>query len=172
MRTLVVGLGNEERGDDAAGLEAARRLAPILAEEADVRAYPGEPVDLIPWLAEADRVVIVDAARSGLPPGSVRRYLPFREPLPPRGLGSSSHAFDLLIAIELARALGAAPRELILYAVEGERFAFGSGCSPSVIDALDEVVDRVTHDVRPAFEPSRDPQRHRAENASPPKDHE
>jgi len=150
MRALVIGLGNDHRGDDAAGLEAARRLAPLLAGEADVRVHPGEPLDLIEAWADADLVVIVDAARSGLPPGSVRLYRPRSEARPPRGLGSSSHAVDLLVALDLARAIGMAPRELVLVGVEGERFTLGAPCSASVTRALDDVVERVVHEVRAA----------------------
>ena len=47
MRTLVVGLGNERRGDDGVGIAAARRLAGTLDGHAVVREHPGEPVDLI-----------------------------------------------------------------------------------------------------------------------------
>lgn len=150
MRTLVIGLGNDRRGDDAVGLEAARRLAPLLAGEADVRAHPGEPLDLIHAMADADLVVIVDAARTGLPVGTVHRYRPIGEALPSRGVGSSSHAFDLLVALDLARALGMLPRRLVLYAVEGERYALGDPCSDSVMRALDEVVARVATEVREA----------------------
>ena len=150
MRALVIGLGNDHRGDDAAGLEAARRLVPLLEGEADVRVHPGEPLDLIDAWAEADLVVIIDAARSGLPPGRVRRYRDVAAARPPGGLGSSSHAVDLLVALDLDRALGRLPRELVLFGVEGERFELGASCSEAVTRALDEVVERVAREVREA----------------------
>lgn len=150
MRAWVIGLGNDHRGDDAAGLEAARRLVPLLDGEAEVRVHPGEPLDLIDGWAEADLVVIIDAARSGLPAGSVRRYRPLAEAHPPRGLGSSSHAVDLLVALDLARAMRMLPRELVVYGVEGERFALGTTCSDPVTRALDDVVERVVQEVREA----------------------
>lgn len=148
MRTLVIGLGNDDRGDDAVGLQAARRLAPVLADEAEVLAHPGEPLDMLHAMAEADLVVLIDAARSGRPAGTVVRYLPMRDALPSRGVGSSSHAVDLLVALDLARALDMLPAELVLYAVEGERFSLGEPCSPVVIGALDEVTERVTREIR------------------------
>jgi hydrogenase maturation protease len=150
MRALVIGLGNDHRGDDAAGLEAARRLAPLLDGEAEVRAHPGEPLDLIDAWAGTDLVVIIDAARSGLPPGSIRRYPEVAAERPPQGLGSSSHAVDLLVALDLARALDRLPRELVLFGVEGERFELGAPCSDAVVRALDEVVERVAREVREA----------------------
>lgn len=150
MRVLVIGLGNDHRGDDAAGLEAARRLAPVLDGEADVRAHPGEPIDLIHELAGADLVVLIDAARSGRGPGAVRRYALGSKALASSGLGSSTHAFDLLVALELADALRMLPARGVLYAVEGQRFALGDARSAPVERAIDEVVDLVAREVRSA----------------------
>lgn len=150
MRVLVIGLGNDHRGDDAAGLEAARRLAPVLDGEADVRAHPGEPIDLIHAWADADLLVLIDAARSGRRPGSVRRYPLGSRGLASSGLGSSTHAFDLLVALELADALRMLPARGVLYAVEGQRFALGDARSAPVERALDQVVERVAREVRGA----------------------
>lgn len=150
MRVLVIGLGNDHRGDDAVGLEAARRLAPVLDGQAHVRAHPGEPIDLIHELADADLLVLIDAAHSGRRPGAVRRYPLGSRALASSGLGSSTHAFDLLIAVELADALRMLPARGVLYAVEGRRFALGDEWSEPVERALDEVVARVTREVRSA----------------------
>ncbi len=150
MRVLVIGLGNDHRGDDAVGLEAARRLAPVVGGEADVRVHPGEPVDLLHAWADAELLVLIDAARIGLRPGSVRRYELAAGGLPSRGLGSSTHAFDLLVAVELANALGLLPERMVLYAVEGQRYALGDTRSEPVERALDQVVERVAREVRDA----------------------
>lgn len=150
MRALVIGLGNDHRGDDGAGLEAARRLAPVLAGEADVRAHPGEPIDLLHDWAHADLLVLIDAAHNGRRPGTVRRYPLGSRALASSGLGSSTHAFDLLVAVELADALRMLPARVVVYAVEGQRFALGDARSAPVEQALDEVVELVAREVRSA----------------------
>ena len=148
MDVLVVGLGNGLRGDDGAGLEVARRAEPRLRSVADVIAHPGEPVDLIEAWRGYDAVVLVDAARTLGRAGFLRRYEYGRDRFPSGDLGTSSHAFDLLVAIELADAMGALPRKLVLYAVEGERFALGDEPSDAVLRALDTAVERVCADVQ------------------------
>ncbi len=71
---LVIGVGNEWRSDDAAGLVVARRLA-ALEPALRVAAHGGEPVDLIDEWAEQDEVILVDAVASGAPP---RHHPPHR----------------------------------------------------------------------------------------------
>lgn len=150
-RVLVVGLGNDDRGDDGAGLEAARRLVPLLAGRAEVRAHPGEPVDLIGRWDDAELLVLIDAARTGREAGTLHRFEPGDDGLPGGRLGPSSHAFDLLVALRLARALGTAPGRTVVHAIEGARFGFGAPRSEAVERALPLLVDRVSDEVRRAL---------------------
>ena len=67
MTALIIGLGNPHRGDDAIGIEVARRIA---AQAPDVRVVetddPSERLDL--W-AGAETAVVVDAMVSRGAPG-------------------------------------------------------------------------------------------------------
>lgn len=154
MRPLVVGLGNDQRGDDGAGLEAARRLAPLLAGTADVRGHPGEPVDLIDLWTGRNLVVLVDASPPAGRPGAIHRFERGHDPLPARGLGVSLHAFDLAVVLDLADALGHVPDRLVVLAVEGERFGLGDVRSAAVDRALDDVIARVRAEIRRPRTPS------------------
>jgi hydrogenase maturation protease len=132
-RPLVVGIGNAARGDDAAGLLAARALGGIELE--------GDPSALIDLLDGADEAVVIDAVRSGAPPGTVRRIDVGDQPLPADVRSSAStHLVGLADAIELARALGRLPPRVTVYGIEGERFDTGAPLSDSVAGAIDEVV--------------------------------
>ena len=81
--------------------------------------------------------MVVDAAASGAPPGSVRRFEAHAAPLPAHLLRSSTHAFGVAEAIELARALGRLPPILDVYAIEGSDFSAGAGLSPPVAAAVE-----------------------------------
>jgi hydrogenase maturation protease len=143
---LVIGVGNSDRGDDAAGLEAARRIGEAAPAHVRVIECAGDISDLVARLAEADRVILIDACSSGAPAGSVRRLVVAENPLP--ALGSvSSHGFGLAEAIELARALGQLPASCILYLIEGERFDTGAGISDTVLRGIGEVVDVARRDL-------------------------
>jgi hydrogenase maturation protease len=128
---MVIGVGNPWRGDDGAGLAVARAAGGI--------AHEGECSPLIEMWAGRDQVVLVDAAASGGAPGTVRRFDASREPLPARTLRSSTHAFGLPEAIELARSLGRLPERVTVYTIEGANFAPGAGLTPAVDRAAREL---------------------------------
>ena len=130
--TLVIGVGNRWRGDDAAGLVVARRLGGLEHE--------GDATTLVDAWRAGDDVVIVDAASSGAPPGTVRRFDALAAPLPAAHLRSSTHAFGVTDAVELARALGRLPATLRVIAIEGAGFTAGDRLSDAVAGAVDAVV--------------------------------
>jgi hydrogenase maturation protease len=137
----VIGLGNAFRGDDAAGLEIARRLGG--------RSFEGEPVSLIEEWRDVDRLVLVDAMQSGAGAGAIRVVAAHTEALPPELRRPSTHLMGAAEAIELARTLGLLPQETYVYAIEGERFDAGSGLSPAVTAAVGrvvEMIEEVLHD--------------------------
>lgn len=138
----IVGVGNAMRGDDAAGLVLIERLAGRIPDASFYRS-DGEVSGLIDCFGRHGTVVIVDAARGEMPAGSVIRIDALSEPLDAERLRSSTHAFGLGEAIELARALGALPARLEVFAIVGERFDHGAALTPSVATAVDEVVERI-----------------------------
>lgn len=128
---MVIGVGSRWAGDDAAGLAVARRVGG--------RELEGDPASLLDAWAGADHVVVVDAAVSGAPPGTIRRFDAHTAPLPARLMRSSTHALGVPEAIELARALGRLPARLEVYAIEGARFTAGAELSPVVERAVGEL---------------------------------
>jgi hydrogenase maturation protease len=141
---LVLGIGNETRSDDGAGAEVVRILARRARPDA-VRALlvDGDPIRLIAEWSGHDRVVVVDAARSGAPPGTVHR-IDGAGPLPAwLGNATSSHAVGLAETLALARAIGRMPGELLVVAIEGRTFEPGTGLTPAVRRACESVADQL-----------------------------
>jgi hydrogenase maturation protease len=135
-RALVIGLGNAARGDDAAGLIAARRLGGVEHE--------GDALALLDVWDETASAVVIDAVASGAEPGTIHCFDAGAGPLPARLRSSTStHAIGLGEAIELARALGRLPTRLIVFGIEGERFEAGAALTPAVAEAVDALVRQV-----------------------------
>jgi hydrogenase maturation protease len=145
---LLIGVGNRERGDDAAGLEVARRVRERGGSGAIVLEREGRASDLMEaWLGAQD-VVLVDAA-SGEAPGSVRRFEAHRERLPAAVLRASTHSWGVAEAVEMARTLGQLPPRLIVYAIFGAAFELGRRrLSPEVEAAVARVAEAVLEDLR------------------------
>ena len=138
----VLGLGNVLMGDDGFGpavihaFTAAYRVDPSV-EVIDL-GTPG--LDLLPWLADIDRVVIVDTVKSSLPPGTMRLYQKsdvLRHPPSVRVGPHDPGVKDALLALEFA---GRAPRELTLIGVVPSRIDLAVNLSPPVQAAVPRAV--------------------------------
>jgi hydrogenase maturation protease len=142
-RVLVLGVGNPDRGDDAAGRAVAQRLRGGLPVHVEVQEAGGEAGDLLGRLEHVAAAFVVDACVSGAAAGAIHRFDVSRSPLPQGAFAASTHGFGLREAIELARALGRLPSRCVVYAIEGEGFEVGAPLSPAVAAAVIEVAGRV-----------------------------
>ena len=131
----VVGVGRTLRGDDGAGPRVARALAAEALEGVHVTECAGELDELLDLWEGADAVVVVDALRTGAPPGTLLR-LDARATRVPAPAPASSHGFGLAEAIELSRTLGRLPAVLVVHGVEAADVTPGAGLSPAVAAAL------------------------------------
>ena len=135
IRLLIQCVGDPLRGDDAAGpLVAAKLREQSLPGDVRLREYWGEGTELLQDWDEAPEVVLVDAARSGVPAGTLHRIDPSSAPLPRHLCYRGSHEFGVAQAVETARALDRLPRCLRLYAIEGADFRPGAEPSRAVAE--------------------------------------
>jgi hydrogenase maturation protease len=144
---VVLGVGNPYRRDDGAGLAVAARLAGHEPPGVTVLSCEQEPSRLLDAWAGARAAIVVDAAALGSAPGTIRRFDATDAPLPAGVFRSSTHAFGVGDAIELARALGTLPGRVVVYGVEGESYAAGLGLTEPVEAAVGQVVRDVLGDL-------------------------
>jgi hydrogenase maturation protease len=148
---VVVCIGNAYRHDDGVALVVAERLKGRVPADVVVHTSEQEPSRLIDLWEGASSAVVVDAAASGGEPGAVHRFDAAASPIPAGVYRSSTHAFGVGDAVELARALGRLPERLVVVGVEGAEFGAGEGLSASVENTVDQVVELVLGELeRPA----------------------
>jgi hydrogenase maturation protease len=145
-RTLVIGVGNAYRRDDAAGLLVARAVRAARPDLA-VREESGEGAALMDAWQDADRVILCDAVASGAAPGAIHRLDAQAAPVPAHFFNYSTHAFSVAEAVELARALGRLPRRLRIYGIEGAAWAAGQEISAPVAAAVSAVTAEILADL-------------------------
>jgi hydrogenase maturation protease len=144
---LVIGVGNELRGDDAAGLEVVRRMtAQDLPPGARVQELRGEALDLLELWCGAEAVILVDTVRSGAAAGTIHRFDASSEPLPARFRAASGHTVSVPDAIELARGLDKLPPRVIVFGIEGGRFTTGTSLQECVRAAVGTVRQAVARE--------------------------
>jgi hydrogenase maturation protease len=149
---VVIGIGNEFRRDDGAGLAVVAVARPRLPEGVRVVESDGEPSRLLEAWAGAGTVVVADAVRTGAPAGTIHRLELGRDALPTaRGVGSS-HALGLGEAAHLGAAMGRLPARLVLIGIEPVELGEGPGLSDAVARAVSAAASRLVHEVETAPE--------------------
>lgn len=115
---VVIGVGTEDREDDAIGLYAVRDLQAARCPWVDIRESRGDGARMLSLWEGYDAAVIVDALRSSGPLGAIHRIDLAHHPLPSGYLCVSSHQFGVNEAVETARQLQILPVDCILFGVE------------------------------------------------------
>lgn len=148
VHTLIVGIGNRYRGDDAFGCIVAGELAGQLPPQVTCIEHDGEPAGLMECWQGAETVLLIDAVSSGAAAGQVFRFDLARQALPEKFNLYSTHAFGVPQAVELARALGKLPRDIRFIGVEGETFNAGEELSPALSRAKDAVIAEILNSLK------------------------
>ena len=173
--TVVVGLGNPVRWDDAVGLRTAEAVSRLL--EADP--VPGVRVvvstraglELLDLLTGADRAIIVDCLALAAPrPGRVRRLTQADVAGSMRLVGA--HDVSVGDALALARVAGLPmPESIDIYAVEVEDIdKIGEGLTPGVASAVTTLARRIHRELTGRIDESgRPPGRTPSRNRRPPR---
>ncbi len=141
---LILGLGNPLQGDDGVGgrvVEALERRA--LPRDVEVMDGGTPGIGLVNLLEGRRRVIIVDAAEMGEPPGRVRRFQPQEVTLTGSAERISLHRSGVADALGLARELGLALPEIIVFGVQPARVGWGEGLSTEVAAVVPQMVETV-----------------------------
>lgn len=139
ITSLIIGVGNLYRSDDAVGILIARKLKDRVSGRIDVKEQSGEGTSLMEAWEGYDRVCVVDAVSSGGTAGSIHRIDASQKPIPAKFFSCSTHNFGVAEAIELARTLNQLPDHLQLYGIEGGNFQPGENLSAEVERAMASV---------------------------------
>jgi hydrogenase maturation protease len=142
MRVLVAGIGNIFMGDDAFGVEVARRMAEReLPPGVEVGDFGIRGMDLMYALGEGyDAAVFVDAVPCGEPPGTLSVIEP---ELDGGAVALDAHGMDPVKVLSLARQLGDVPERILIV-----------GCEPALRMTGDEeeLVGELSEPVRAAVD--------------------
>src|SRR3990172_10887228 len=136
-KLVVMGVGQELRGDDAVGIEIVRRWELEYPEKANLPDIQVEiaglaGLDLLNLMEGMQAAILVDAVQSGAAPGSLHE-LGTEELASFEAGAGSAHGWGVAETLAMAEAVGnALPGKLLLLAVEAEDMSLGAGLSPAV----------------------------------------
>lgn len=150
---VIIGCGNLNRSDDAAGVWVVQCLRKRFGDElpADLRLFDAGTggMEVMFQARGARQLVIVDACRSGSTPGAIFR-LPGSEIGTAHAPAYSLHDFRWDHAVHAGRRIFATdfPDDLTVYLVEAGSLALGTELSAPVQAAVETVVGYIVDSIR------------------------
>jgi hydrogenase maturation protease len=139
MHYLIIGYGNDLRGDDAAGRVAADTIAALHLPDVTVLSVHQLTPELAPILAQAHEAVFLDADVSGCQVVRVTHVLP-------RTDGQyAGHVATPRALLALARAVYGRSPDSWLISIPAIDFTLGAPLSPQAHDGVVQAVNIVHH---------------------------
>lgn len=145
---LVMGVGNLLRQDDGFAEAVLDRLAECeLPASVELFNAGTSAIDLMEVFADRERLVVIDAVRGGMAPGTLYRFAPDQVEagvLPMNSL----HQVGLLETLKLGELVGCKPRATTVIGVQPEATGLGIGLTPKVAGAVEAAVRLVLKELK------------------------
>jgi hydrogenase maturation protease len=144
----VIGLGNIIRGDDGIGpvvieeLEKNGHLLPVHLCDAGSDAFT-----VLDHLLGSEPVLIIDCARMGKKPGTVKKIVTTDIERMPSDIGMSLHGYSLVGIWKIAQSMGV-KKNLAIIGVEPDSIQFNSGLSEVVKKSIPVIIKMVAEEAR------------------------
>ncbi len=143
-RVLILGLGNPLLGDEGVGLRVIEALKALVLPEGVAVVEGGTAgLGLLALMEGYQRVIAVDAADMGHPPGSVLRFTPAEVEFERVEGPLSLHQVGLAEVLALAEALQVAPAGLVIVGIQPGCLEVAAGLSAEVEGAIPRAVELI-----------------------------
>jgi len=150
----IIGVGNLLLRDEGVGIHVARELQKNdLPSGVEVLDGGVVGIGLMDYLRGPAKVLLIDAAEMNLKPGSVVRFTPEEVKDEKVGPKFSSHDIGLLEVLELAKALGDCPSEVVIIGIQPKEISWGTDLSPEVKASIPKAMEGVLKEI---YQTSRD----------------
>jgi hydrogenase maturation protease len=146
---VVLGLGNVLRRDEGLGIRALQRLQERYALSEEVQLVDGGTLglDLLAYLEDVRRLLVLDAALTEGPPGALIRLA--GEDVPAfLGMRSSPHEVGLADLLAVLRLRGLEPEEVVVLGMQPEVIELGWELSPTISARLDLLVEMAVSELK------------------------
>ena len=146
----MLGVGNPILSDDGAGIHVARSLEKLAIPGIVVEELPASGLELLDFVYDYDRVIIVDAIKTGGGrPGDLYELTEadFEKTIH----GSSPHGINIPTALAMGRAIvpERMPKEILFFAIEAEDIVnVSERLTPKVAEAIPGIVKKIEEVLR------------------------
>ena len=147
---VVLGLGNPLMADEGIGVHLVERLMGSADQYPSIDFVDAGTggLSLLYQIEGRRKAIVVDCAFMDEPPGTIRRFTPDQVQSVKALAHQSLHEADLMQIIALARRLGQAPDEIVIFGIQPERVEPSLGLSRTLTERMDEYISAILHELR------------------------
>lgn len=142
---LILGIGNSLLSDEGIGVHLVQRMEQMIGEIPGVNYLDGGTLSftLAGSIAESEGLIVVDAARMNLPPGSLKVFHNEEMDHYLRGNRASVHEVSLGDLLDIARLSETLPASRCLVGIEPKELDWGESLSDIVAPAIDQGISEI-----------------------------
>lgn len=151
MRVLVLGVGNVLMRDEALGVRAVEELGRRFRFPQDVELLDGgtSGIELLSYIRDRNYLIVIDAVKSGNPPGTIVRIE--GEDVPAKFMTKiSPHQLGIADLLATATISGHLPEKIVLFGIEPKAVELGLGLSDEVKASFERLIDVVLKELQDA----------------------
>lgn len=144
VQILILGIGNVLWADEGFGVRCVETLADRFAFPAHVRLLDGgtQGLYLLPFMEEADALIVFDAVDYGLPPGTLKLVENDQVPAFMGAKKMSLHQTGFQDVIATAQLMGYCPDQMLLIGCQPvELEDYGGGLRPAVAAQINPALE-------------------------------
>ena len=149
-KTLIYGIGNPLRTDDAVGVKVAEELKKqIKNHDTIIKSGSIDGLALLDEIIGFDRLILIDSIKTkNGKPGDIYRIK--LDPIKELPNLSVSHGINFITALKIGKKLDhPMPKKITIYAVEIEdNTSYREDCTEKVEASIPKVVKKITNDLR------------------------
>lgn len=152
---IVIGLGNPLMADEGIGTAVVGALAG-LAEAGKLPTDEVEYLDggcggmyLLHSIEGRKKVILIDCAKMGLPPGTLRRFTPDDVATVKQMTHLSLHEVDILRVIELAKMIGQCPDQIVIFGIQPQTIEPRMALTETLQTQLPDYLAHIVKEIQP-----------------------
>jgi len=147
-RIAVVGVGNLLLKDEGIGVHIAHALQQIDIPYNVKIIDGGTSLDLPDCLENVDKLIIIDAVKTGGQPGTIYRFHPYDMDIESEGI-ISLHELGLAQSLKMMRLIGNEPKETVIIGIEPKEINWGTELSAELQQKIPEIINIVLGEISP-----------------------
>jgi hydrogenase maturation protease len=149
-RIIVGGLGNPLLTDEGIGIHLIEKLTARTDIPADVEIIDlgTSLMNVVHVISGREKAILIDCARMGEPPGTIRRFIPEDVSSKKKLPRFSLHEGDLMDALALSKSLGEYPKEVVIFGIQPDSMEQGENLSPCLQQHVNSYIEAILREVK------------------------